>query len=127
RLDLASLEGIRAFADGLLEQHPRIDLLINNAGIMAPPRKETADGHELQFGVNHLGHFALTGHLMNALLAAEAATPSDGLAPRVVTISSLTHRTARLALDDLEWKRRRYEPMAAYGMSKLANLMFTLE
>lgn len=116
QLDLADLDSVRAFADGLSED--RLDLLINNAGVMAPPRQLTKDGFESQFGTNHLGHFALTGRLMPKLLAAPE--------PRVVTLSSGAHRIGRINFDDLQGERR-YIAWLAYGQSKLANLMFALE
>ncbi|NVB40790.1 SDR family oxidoreductase [Pseudenhygromyxa sp. WMMC2535] len=117
-LDLASLESVRSFAADLLAAHPRLDLLINNAGVMALPRRETADGFEMQFGTNHLGHFALTGLMIGALLA----TPGS----RVVTVSSLAHRMGKIRFDDLQ-RTRRYEKWTAYGQSKLANLLFCFE
>jgi NAD(P)-dependent dehydrogenase (short-subunit alcohol dehydrogenase family) len=118
-LDLASLESIRAAAADLRAQHPRIDLLVNNAGVMFPPRQTTPDGFELQFGTNHLGHFALTGLLLEQML------PVPG--SRVVTVSSLAHRLrARINFDDLQ-SERSYNRAAAYSQSKLANLMFTYE
>ncbi len=95
-----------------------LDVLVNNAGVMAPPRRETADGFELQLGTNHLGHFALTGRLIEKLLAADA--------PRVVNLSSTAHRIGRMDFDDLNSKRG-YSRWPAYGQSKLANLLFTLE
>ena len=114
-LDLASLASVRAFAgrwDGPLH------LLVNNAGVMAPPRRaETTDGFERQMGTNHLGHFALTGLLLPSLLAAPA---------RVVTVSSIAHRSARLNLDDPQ-SVVGYSPQVAYGNAKLANLLFALE
>lgn len=116
-LDLASLEGIRRAADEVGERHERIDLLVNNAGVMFTPRRTTADGFELQFGTNHLGHFAWTGLLLDRLL------PVPG--SRVVTVSSVGHRIRpKLDFDDLQ-SERRYDRVAAYGRSKLANLMFT--
>jgi NAD(P)-dependent dehydrogenase (short-subunit alcohol dehydrogenase family) len=119
RLDLASLESIRAAAAGLRARHPAIDLLINNAGVMFPPRQATGDGFELQFGTNHLGHFALTGLLLEQML------PVPG--SRVVTVSSTGHRIrARINFDDLQ-SERSYSRVAAYGQSKLANLLFTYE
>jgi NAD(P)-dependent dehydrogenase (short-subunit alcohol dehydrogenase family) len=118
QLDLASLESVRAFAERVRERHAEIDLLVNNAGVMATPRRETADGFELQFGTNHLGHFALTGLLLDTLEGLEDA--------RVVTLSSGAHRGGRIAFDNLEG-RRRYFRWSAYGQSKLANLMFALE
>jgi NAD(P)-dependent dehydrogenase (short-subunit alcohol dehydrogenase family) len=116
RLDLADLDSVRSFADGLAED--RVDLLINNAGVMAPPRRLTKDGFESQFGTNHLGHFTLTGRLLPCLLAAPE--------PRVVTVSSGAHRIGRIHFDDLEGERR-YNNWLAYGQSKLANLMFCFE
>ena len=118
-LDLASLDSVRAAAGELRARHPRIDLLVNNAGVMFPPRQATADGFELQFGTNHLGHFALTGLLLEQML------PVPG--SRVVTVSSLAHRIrARINFGDLQ-SERSYSRVAAYGQSKLANLMFTYE
>jgi NAD(P)-dependent dehydrogenase (short-subunit alcohol dehydrogenase family) len=116
QLDLADLDSVRSFADGLAED--RVDLLINNAGVMAPPRRLTKDGFESQFGTNHLGHFALTGRLLPLLLAAPE--------PRVVTVSSAAHRMGRIRFDDLQGERR-YFAWLAYGQSKLANLMFCFE
>jgi NAD(P)-dependent dehydrogenase (short-subunit alcohol dehydrogenase family) len=118
-LDLTSLDSIRAAASDLRAAHSRIDLLINNAGVMFTPRQTTADGFELQFGTNHLGHFALTGLLLDRLL------PVPG--SRVVTVSSNGHRIrAAIHFDDLQWERS-YSRIAAYGQAKLANLMFTYE
>jgi NAD(P)-dependent dehydrogenase (short-subunit alcohol dehydrogenase family) len=117
-LDLADLASVRAFAQRIAGEHDRVDLLINNAGVMAPPRRETKDGFESQFGTNHLGHFALTGLLLGQLLAASH--------PRVVTVSSGAHRLGKINFDDLE-SERHYERWRAYGQSKLANLMFCFE
>ncbi|MHC3002475.1 SDR family NAD(P)-dependent oxidoreductase [Gordonia sp. GN26] len=118
-LDLTSLNSIRTAAADLRAAHPRIDLLINNAGVMYTPRQTTADGFELQFGTNHLGHFALTGLLLDRLL------PVPG--SRVVTVSSTGHRIrAAIHFDDLQWERS-YSRAGAYGQAKLANLMFTYE
>jgi NAD(P)-dependent dehydrogenase (short-subunit alcohol dehydrogenase family) len=118
-LDLASLDSIRAAAGELRARHPRIDLLINNAGVMFPPKQATGDRFELQFGTNHLGHFALTGLLLEQML------PVPG--SRVVTVSSQAHRIrARINFDDLQGERS-YRRVAAYSQSKLANLMFTYE
>jgi NAD(P)-dependent dehydrogenase (short-subunit alcohol dehydrogenase family) len=118
-LDLASLESIRAAAGALRARHPRIDLLVNNAGVMFPPRQTTRDGFELQLGTNHLGHFAFTGLLLEQML------PVPG--SRVVTVSSLAHRIrARINFDDLQ-SQRSYRRAAAYSQSKLANLMFIYE
>jgi NAD(P)-dependent dehydrogenase (short-subunit alcohol dehydrogenase family) len=117
QLDLTSLDSVRTAAAELRAAHPRIDLLVNNAGVMYPPKQVTQDGFELQFGTNHLGHFALTGLLFDAL------TPGS----RVVTLSSVGHRIrARIHFDDLQWERS-YSRAGAYGQSKLANLMFTYE
>jgi len=118
-IDLTSLDSIRAAAGELRARHPRIDLLINNAGVMFPPRQTTVDGFELQLGTNHLGPFALTGLLLEQML------PVPG--SRVVTVSSLAHRIrARINFGDLQ-SQRSYRRVAAYGQSKLANLMFTYE
>ncbi len=118
-LDLTSLKSIRSAAADLKATHPRIDLLINNAGVMFTPKQTTADGFEVQFGTNHLGHFALTGLLLDRLL------PVPG--SRVVTVSSNGHRIqADIHFDDLQWERS-YSRVAAYGQAKLANLMFTYE
>jgi NAD(P)-dependent dehydrogenase (short-subunit alcohol dehydrogenase family) len=110
-LDLSDLTSVRRFASGLDE----IDVLINNAGVMATPEGRTKDGFELQIGTNHLGHFALTGLLM------------DRIADRVVTMSSGAHQLGRIDLADLNWEHRRYRRWQAYGQSKLANLLFTYE
>ncbi|HTR73355.1 MAG TPA: oxidoreductase [Solirubrobacteraceae bacterium] len=117
-LDLSSLASVQKFADGYLAAHDGLDLLINNAGLMAPPRGETADGFELQFGTNHLGHFALTGRLIGAM---EGRTDA-----RVVALSSIAHRTGKIKFDDLQ-SERRYSRWRAYGQSKLADLMTALE
>lgn len=111
-LDLASLESVRAFASGW---DGGIDLLINNAGVMVPPLTRTADGFELQFGTNHLGHFALTNLLL------------PRVAGRVVTVSSTVHKIGRIDFGDLNWERKPYRAWRAYGQSKLANLLFTAE
>ena len=118
RLDLASLDSIRAAADQLLAVHERIDLLINNAGLMWPPYGKTVDGFELQFGTNHLGHFAFTGLVLEAMLPVAGS--------RVVTVSSNGHRAGRIDFADLQ-SERHYGRMSAYAQSKLANLMFTYE
>src|SRR5229473_5458249 len=118
-LDLTSLDSIRAAASELRVRHPRIDLLVNNAGVMFTPRQATRDGFELQLGTNHLGHFALTGLLLEQML------PVPG--SRVVTVSSIAHRIrARINFGDLQGERS-YRRVAAYSQSKLANLMFTYE
>ncbi|MGW0230478.1 oxidoreductase [Actinopolymorpha singaporensis] len=117
-LDLGDLNSVRGFAARVTSEHPVLDLLVNNAGIMAIPRALTADGFERQFGVNHLGHFALTGLLLPALRSAPD--------PRVVTVSSQAHVMGTIDFDDL-MAERRYGPWRAYGQSKLANLLFTFE
>ncbi|AQA06167.1 short-chain dehydrogenase [Mycobacterium sp. MS1601] len=118
-LDLGSLQSVRTAAAELKESHPRIDLLINNAGVMYPPKQTTSDGFELQFGTNHLGHFALTGLLLENLLPVAGS--------RVVVVGSIAHNIrADIHFDDLQWERS-YNRVAAYGQSKLANLMFAYE
>jgi NAD(P)-dependent dehydrogenase (short-subunit alcohol dehydrogenase family) len=119
-LDLTSLDSIRAAADQLRSAHESIDLLINNAGVMTTPKSTTKDGFELQFGTNHLGHFALTNLLLDRVLAAPGS--------RIVTVSSQGHRFARggIRFDDLQ-SERSYSRVGAYGQAKLANLMFTYE
>ena len=120
KLDLGSLASVREAAAEMVAAYPRIDLLINNAGVMYPPKSTTADGFELQFGTNHLGHFALTGLLLGNLL------PVDG--SRVVVVASIAHDIrAKIDFADLQWERRRYDRVAAYGQSKLANLMFAYD
>jgi NAD(P)-dependent dehydrogenase (short-subunit alcohol dehydrogenase family) len=117
-LDLTSLDSVRAAADQLRAGHDSIDLLINNAGVMMTPKQTTQDGFELQFGTNHLGHFAFTGLLMDRLLASQGS--------RVVTVSSNGHRFGGVRFDDLQ-SERSYSRVGAYGQSKLANLLFTYE
>jgi NAD(P)-dependent dehydrogenase (short-subunit alcohol dehydrogenase family) len=111
-LDLADLTSVRRFAD---EWTGPLDVLVNNAGIMVPPKGKTKDGFETQFGTNHLGHFALTNLLL------------PHITDRVVTVSSGAHRQGKIDLDDLNWETREYNRIAAYGQSKLANLLFSLE
>jgi NAD(P)-dependent dehydrogenase (short-subunit alcohol dehydrogenase family) len=118
-LDLADLSSVRATAAALRERCEGLHMLVNNAGVMALPHLRTADGFELQLGVNHLGHFALTGLLLDRLSRTGGA--------RVVTVSSLMHKFGRIRFDDLHAERRRYGRWSAYCQSKLANLMFTLE
>jgi len=119
RLDLSDLDSVCTFAEGVREEHEGIDLLILNAGVMVPPYSKTAQGFELQFGVNHLGHFALAGHLLPLLRNRPGA--------RVVTVSSLAAQRGELDFDDLQWQARGYTPWPAYGQSKLANQLFTRE
>jgi NAD(P)-dependent dehydrogenase (short-subunit alcohol dehydrogenase family) len=111
-LDLTSLASVRAFAEGWRGD---VDVLVNNAGVMATPEGRTQDGFELQIGTNHLGHFALTNLLL------------PRIRDRVVTVSSTGHRMGEIHLDDLSWERRPYSSWRAYGQSKLANLLFTTE
>jgi NAD(P)-dependent dehydrogenase (short-subunit alcohol dehydrogenase family) len=117
-LDLASLGSVRSFAEGFRSAHDGLDLLINNAGVMAPPRRQTEDGFELQLGTNLLGHFALTGRLIGGMEGRADA--------RVVTLSSNAHKMGQINLDDLQ-SERGYWRWGAYGQSKLADLMFALE
>ena len=117
-LDLSNLASVRGFSDAFHLKHQALDVLCNNAGVMAIPYRQTADGFEMQFGTNHLGHFALTGLLLDRLLATEGA--------RVVNVSSGAHRMGKIRFDDLQWKNG-YRKWSAYGQSKLANLLFTLE
>jgi NAD(P)-dependent dehydrogenase (short-subunit alcohol dehydrogenase family) len=118
-LDLANLGSIAAFADRMKSSHRALEILVNNAGVMSPPeRKISADGFELQFGTNYLCHFVLTAHLLPLLRAAQK--------PRVTTVSSGMHRIGQINFDDLQFEKR-YRPAAAYGQSKLANLMFAFE
>ncbi|GGJ21933.1 oxidoreductase [Deinococcus roseus] len=117
-LDLADLGSVRLFAQKFIQEHRRLHLLINNAGVMAIPRKTTKDGFEMQFGTNHLGHFALTGLLLPVLLSTQDS--------RIVNVSSRAHTIGRMNFKDLMGQRG-YSPWPAYGQSKLANLLFTLE
>lgn len=119
-LDLADLASVRAFADAFVEHHDRLDLLINNAGVMMPKeRLETADGFELQFGTNHLGHFALTMRLLPLITETEGS--------RIVNVASSAQNFGKLDLDDLQWTSRSFNRMQSYGASKIANMLFTLE
>jgi NAD(P)-dependent dehydrogenase (short-subunit alcohol dehydrogenase family) len=117
-LDLADLTSVRSFADAIQSSYPSVDLLINNAGVMAIDKAKTADGFEMQMGTNHLGHFALTGLLLPLMLNVEGA--------RVVTVASNAHKPAKLDLDDLQHEKR-YRKWVVYGQTKLANLLFTYE
>lgn len=118
-LDLADLSSVRKFAQDFTKRFSRLDLLINNAGVMVPPYGKTVDGFELQFGTNHLGHFALTVLLIDMLKKVSGS--------RIVTVSSGAHAFGMLDFDDLSWEKRRYNAWQAYGDSKLANLYFTRE
>jgi NAD(P)-dependent dehydrogenase (short-subunit alcohol dehydrogenase family) len=117
-LDLADLQNISAFAQAFRSRYTCLDILINNAGVMALPDVRTKDGFEMQFGTNHLGHFALTGQLLALLKATPGA--------RVVTVSSYMHKLGQIHFEDLMWKQR-YDRWGAYGQSKLANLLFAYE
>jgi NAD(P)-dependent dehydrogenase (short-subunit alcohol dehydrogenase family) len=117
-LDLADLGSVREFAAAVGAAHPTIEILVNNAGVMMTPRGTTADGFELQFGTNHLGHFALTGLLLERLSAGDDS--------RIVTVTSIEHRFGRIEFEDLQ-RERRYAPRSAYQQSKLANAVFGIE
>lgn len=118
-LDLSSLESIQAFASTFKSLYNRLDLLVNNAGVMVPPYSKTKEGFELQFGTNHLGHFALTGLLIELMENTENS--------RIVNVSSMAHKAGKLNFSDLNWESRSYKPWQAYGDSKIANLYFTFE
>jgi NAD(P)-dependent dehydrogenase (short-subunit alcohol dehydrogenase family) len=119
QLDLSDLDNIKDFTARFNDQHERLDLLILNAGVMVPPESKTAQGFELQFGVNHLGHFALTGALLPLVQAADGS--------RVVVVSSTAATQGVMNFDDLHFEKRGYAPWRAYGQSKLANQLFALE
>lgn len=118
-LDLSKLSSVARFAAQFKDTHDRLDLLINNAGVMIPPYTKTEDGFELQFGTNHLGHFALTAQLIELL----SFTPGS----RVINVSSAAHSFGKIDFTDLNWERRKYKKWNAYGDSKIANLYFTYE
>ena len=115
-LDLADLSSVNTFADAIIAEYKQLDLLINNAGVMACPEARTKDGFELQMGTNHLGHFALVGRLMPLLQSTQGS--------RLVVTSSTAHKYGNVDITDLNWKQRKYHPWKAYGASKLANLYF---
>ena len=120
QLDLANLNSVSEFVTAFTDRSDRLDMLINNAGVMMPrEREETADGFELQFGTNHLGHFALTVQLLPLLMGTEGS--------RVVNVSSFSQNFGKLDLNDLQWTERSYDRMGSYGASKIANMLFTLE
>jgi NAD(P)-dependent dehydrogenase (short-subunit alcohol dehydrogenase family) len=119
KLDLNSLDSAKAFADSFANSYDRLDILINNAGIMMCPYSKTEDGFEVQMGVNHLGHFALTGHLMPLLKSTKNS--------RIVATSSMAHKTGDINFDDINWESRDYATTKAYSDSKLANLYFAYE
>lgn len=118
-LDLSDLESVAAFAEQFKREHAKLDLLINNAGVMVPPLGHTRQGFELQFGTNHLGHFALTAHLLPLLERTKGS--------RIVVVASTAQNFGKINFEDLNWKSRSYIPFLAYGQSKLANMMFALE
>jgi NAD(P)-dependent dehydrogenase (short-subunit alcohol dehydrogenase family) len=118
-LDLSNLESIHKFAENFKKKLNKLDLLINNAGVMNPPYTKTKDGFELQFGTNHLGHFALTGLLIDLIKKTRSS--------RIVNVSSTAHKIGKLNFDDLNWETRPYKKMRSYGDSKLANLYFSKE
>jgi retinol dehydrogenase-12 len=117
--DMSSLDDVRRLADEILSRHERIDVLVNNAGLARMHRVTSADGHELQLAVNHLAPFLLTNLLLERIRASAPA--------RIVTVASAAHRRASIDFDDLEWERRKYDGLQAYGASKLANILFTKE
>ncbi len=116
-LDLADLQSVKSFAEKFKKENQKLDILINNAGVMIPPYSKTKDGFELQFGTNHLGHFALTAQLFDLL----KNTPGS----RIVNVSSTAHNFGKLDFSDLNWQNRKYKPWRAYGDSKIANIYFT--
>lgn len=118
QIDLSKLASVRQFAREFLAKYTQLDLLINNAGVMTPPYSKTEDGFELQFGANHLGHFLLTGLLLDTILA----TPNS----RIVALSSIAHKRGNIQFEDLQWEKK-YAKIPAYAQSKLANLMFAFE
>jgi len=118
-LDLASLDRVREAAKAVLADHERIDLLVNNAGVMATPLGRTAEGHELQFGTNHLGHFLFTNLLLPAVTASAPA--------RIVNLTSAGHQSSDIVWDDVDYERRPYDKWEAYGQAKTANILFTVE
>jgi NAD(P)-dependent dehydrogenase (short-subunit alcohol dehydrogenase family) len=118
-LDLTSLDRVREAAKAVLADHERIDLLVNNAGVMAAPLGRTAEGHELQFGTNHLGHFLFTNLLLPAVTASAPA--------RIVNLTSAGHQSSDIVWDDVDYERRPYDKWEAYGQAKTANILFTVE
>ncbi len=119
KLDLSGLKSVKSFADEFIKQYDRLDILINNAGVMMCPYSKTEDGFEIQMGTNHLGHFALTGHLMPLLKKTKGS--------RIVATSSMGHRMGNIDFSDMNWEKRKYNTNRAYGDSKLANLYFAYE
>ncbi len=119
KIDLSDLSSVKEFADEFVKKYDKLDILINNAGVMIPPYSKTKDGFELQMGTNHFGHFALTLQLLDLI----KSTPNS----RIVTVSSGAHKFGNINFDDLNWDSRKYKPMRSYGDSKIANLYFTSE
>lgn len=119
KLDLSSLESVKSFTDKIKKVYNKIDLLINNAGVMVPPYTKTNEGFELQFGTNHLGHFVLTAGLFDLI-----KNSSEG---KIVNVSSSAHKFGKIDFEDLNWEKRKYKEWRAYGDSKIANLYFTYE
>ncbi len=118
-LDLADINSINEFIRNFKKEHRKLDLLINNAGVMVPPYSKTKDGFELQIGTNHLGHFALTRGLISLLINTKGS--------RVVNVSSTAHKVGNINFNDLNWESRKYKPWRAYGDSKMSNLYFSFE
>jgi NAD(P)-dependent dehydrogenase (short-subunit alcohol dehydrogenase family) len=118
-LDLTNLKSVNDFATDFKNDYKRLDLLINNAGVMFPPYSKTADGFEIQLGTNHLGHFALTRHLLDLLMSTESS--------RIVNLSSTAHKWGNINFEDIHWEKRKYKTRQAYYDSKIANLYFTYE
>ncbi|MDC0055893.1 oxidoreductase [Deltaproteobacteria bacterium] len=118
-LDLSSLKSVKEFSEKVHQKHDRLDILINNAGVMMTPKWQTEDGFEYQIGINHLGHFALTNQLLSLLEKTENS--------RVVSLSSMAHKSGKINLGDLNWKDKKYNRWKVYAQSKLANLMFAIE
>lgn len=119
KIDLSDLSSVKSFANDFNSKYDKLDLLINNAGVMIPPYSKTKDGFELQFGTNHLGHFALTLQLLNLI----KSTPNS----RIVNVASNAHKYGNIDFNDLNWEKRKYKAMRSYGDSKIANLYFTKE
>jgi NAD(P)-dependent dehydrogenase (short-subunit alcohol dehydrogenase family) len=118
RLDLADIKSVKSFAEEFKKEHTRLDLLINNAGVMMPPYSKTKDGFELQFGTNHLGHFLLTALLFDLI--------KNTIGSRIINISSSAHKAGDLDFGDLNWENRKYNKWKSYGDSKIANIYFTI-
>jgi NAD(P)-dependent dehydrogenase (short-subunit alcohol dehydrogenase family) len=118
-LDLASLKSVKEFSEKFHQKHDRLDILINNAGVMMTPKWQTEDGFEYQIGINHFGHFALTNQLLTLLEKTEKS--------RIVSLSSMAHKSGKINLGDLNWKDKKYNRWKVYAQSKLANLMFAIE